>query len=113
MVDIQSANTEIGRGKKERKKEERNRTKNIMSASATLGGHNNSERSKYSFNMSSQYFVIYHLRQLIGVSSCHNAALYWFLNSCLPEINESCLRLHENCSGLLIIYLLLGEEAVA
>jgi len=37
MVDIQSATTEISRGKK--KKLQGNR-KNIMSASATQGGHN-------------------------------------------------------------------------
>jgi len=37
MVDIQSATAEIRRGKKERKKQD----KNIMTASATQGGHNN------------------------------------------------------------------------
>jgi len=36
MVDIQSPTAEIRRGKKERRKS----TKNIMSASATQGGHN-------------------------------------------------------------------------
>jgi len=40
MADIQSATAEIRRGKKERKKERRNhKAKNIMSASATQGGH--------------------------------------------------------------------------
>jgi len=39
MVDIQSVTAEIRRGKKERKKK---KDKNIMSASATQGGHNNS-----------------------------------------------------------------------
>jgi len=44
MVDIQSANAEIRRRKKERKKKEkRNGTKNIMSASATQGGHKQSK----------------------------------------------------------------------
>jgi len=38
MVDIQSATTEIRRGKNQ--EEERNRTKNIVPASATQGGHN-------------------------------------------------------------------------
>jgi len=39
MVRIQSATTEIRRGKKERKKKKQD--KNILSASATQGGHNN------------------------------------------------------------------------
>jgi len=38
MVDIQSADAEIRPGKKERKKPQ---GKNIMSASATQGGHDN------------------------------------------------------------------------
>jgi len=38
MVDIQSSTAEIRQGKK---KERRNHGKNIMSASATQGGHNN------------------------------------------------------------------------
>jgi len=37
MVDIQSATAEIRRGKKERKQK---KDQNIMSASATQGGHN-------------------------------------------------------------------------
>jgi len=37
MVDIQSATAEIRRGKKEERKKQ---DKNIMSASATQGGHN-------------------------------------------------------------------------
>ena len=44
MVDIQSATAEISPGKKERKKEKekerQKQDKNIMSASATQGGHN-------------------------------------------------------------------------
>jgi len=42
MVDIQSATAEIRRGKKKKKMEDRKkpRSKNIMSASATQGGHN-------------------------------------------------------------------------
>ena len=49
MVDIQSAAAEIRRGKKERKKPQ---GKNIMSASATQGSHNNnaSVRKKASKN---------------------------------------------------------------
>jgi len=43
MVDIQSATAEIRRGKK-KNKERRNRTKNIMSASATQGGHNKDKK---------------------------------------------------------------------
>jgi len=45
MVDIQSATAEIRRGKK-KKIERKNRLqdKNIMSASATQGGHNNYNR---------------------------------------------------------------------
>jgi len=39
MVDIQSVTTEIRRGKKERRKK-KPQGKNIMSASATQGGHN-------------------------------------------------------------------------
>jgi len=39
MVDIQSATTEIRRGKKRKKKEETT-GQNIMSASARQGGHN-------------------------------------------------------------------------
>jgi len=43
MIDIQSATTEIRQGKKERRKklERKKQDKNIMSASATQGGHNN------------------------------------------------------------------------
>jgi len=45
MADIQSATAEIRRGKKEkRKKEEETKGKNIMSSSATQGGHNESFR---------------------------------------------------------------------
>ena len=41
MVDIQSAMAEIRRGKKEEEEEERNKQdENIMSTSATQGGHN-------------------------------------------------------------------------
>jgi len=39
MVDIQSATAENRRGKKDRQKKPQD--KNIMSASATQGGHNN------------------------------------------------------------------------
>jgi len=42
MVDIQSATTKIRRGKKERRKKLQG--KNIMSASATQGGHNKHEK---------------------------------------------------------------------
>jgi len=41
MVDIQSATAEIRRGKKDRRKKKKPEGKNIMSASATQGGHNN------------------------------------------------------------------------
>jgi len=40
MVDIQSATAEIRRGKKNRRKK-KPQDKNIMSASAMQGGHNN------------------------------------------------------------------------
>jgi len=42
MVDIQSAAAEIGRGIKKKKIEDRKKPQgiNIMSASATQGGHN-------------------------------------------------------------------------
>jgi len=42
MVDIQSATAEIRRGRKKRKKKKKKKPqgKNIMSASATQGGHN-------------------------------------------------------------------------
>jgi len=39
IVDVHSATAEIRRGKKERKKQDKNIS--IMSASATQGGHNN------------------------------------------------------------------------
>jgi len=42
MVDIQSATAEIRRGKKEERKKKK-QDKNIMSASATQGGHKNSK----------------------------------------------------------------------
>jgi len=43
MIDIQSATTEIRQGKKKRRKklERKKQDKNITSASATQGGHNN------------------------------------------------------------------------
>jgi len=41
MIDIQFATAEIRRGKKEeRKKERKKQDENIVSASATQGGHN-------------------------------------------------------------------------
>ena len=40
MIDIQSAMAKITRGKKRKKKKEKPQGKNIMSASATQGGHN-------------------------------------------------------------------------
>jgi len=40
MVDIQYPTAEIRRGKKKRKKTEKPQGRNIMSASATQGGHN-------------------------------------------------------------------------
>jgi len=40
MVDIQSPTAEIRRGKKDRKKKKKPQGKNIMSASAMQGGHN-------------------------------------------------------------------------
>jgi len=43
MVDIQTATAEIRRGKKDRKKKKKPQGKNIMSSSATQGGHNNCE----------------------------------------------------------------------
>jgi len=39
MVDIQSAVAEIRRGKKDRRRRKKPQGKNIMSASATQGGH--------------------------------------------------------------------------
>ena len=44
MVDIRSAAAEIRRGKKERRKKQ---GKNIMSASAMQGGHNNTAYISY------------------------------------------------------------------
>jgi len=41
MVDIQSATAEIRRGKKKKERRKKPQGKNIMSASATQGGHNN------------------------------------------------------------------------
>jgi len=43
MVDIQSATAEIRRGKKERRRKKQD--KNIMSASATQGGHNKQSKT--------------------------------------------------------------------
>jgi len=40
MADIQCATAEIRRGKKKKRKKEGTQGKNIMSASATQGGHN-------------------------------------------------------------------------
>jgi len=40
IVDIQSPTAEIRRGKKDRKKKKKPQGKNIMSASAMQGGHN-------------------------------------------------------------------------
>jgi len=47
MVDIQSATAEIRRGKTERKIDrKKQQDKNIMSASATQGGHKNRDAQK-------------------------------------------------------------------
>jgi len=54
MVDIQSATVELSRGKKkeeERKKETGQQDKNIMSASATQGGHKNEKQQLTSMNI--------------------------------------------------------------
>jgi len=67
MVDIQSATAEIRRGKEE--EDSRNhRAKNIMSASATQGGHNQ-VRFHIRSMMTSHHFVVfyysnYHRRSL-------------------------------------------------
>jgi len=50
MVDIQSAAAEIRRGKKDRRKKPQG--KNIMSASATQGGHNNTINIHHYYTMS-------------------------------------------------------------
>ena len=50
MVDIQSPNAEIRRGKKEKRKIEETTGQNIMSASATQGGHNYQMLSTYSYS---------------------------------------------------------------
>jgi len=42
MVDIQSPTAEIRRGNKKERKKKKPQDENIMSASATHGGHNNS-----------------------------------------------------------------------
>jgi len=45
MVDIQSATAEIRRGKKEEEdRKKKPQSKNIMSASVTQGGHNDSRK---------------------------------------------------------------------
>jgi len=62
MVEIQSATAEIRQGKKERKKKPQG--KNIMSASATQGGHNNS-CAKYFKPVNG--FLRYLLRLVTGV----------------------------------------------
>jgi len=51
MVDIQCATAEIRRGKKKKEEEERKKKpqgKNIMSASATQGGHKQAYTYSYS-----------------------------------------------------------------
>jgi len=45
MIDIHSATAEIRRGKKERYVEEETTGQNIMSASATQGGHNEMKKT--------------------------------------------------------------------
>jgi len=57
MVDIQSPTAKIRPGKKRKKEEERQKKpqgKNIMSASAKQGGHNNSHISTHNYGMSLQ-----------------------------------------------------------
>jgi len=46
MADIQSPTAEIRRGKKKRRKKKKPQAKNIMSASATQGGHKNVKNAK-------------------------------------------------------------------
>jgi len=45
MVDIQSPTAEIRRGKKKKERRKKPQDKNIMSASATQGGHSNYVRN--------------------------------------------------------------------
>jgi len=53
MVDIQSATTEIRRGKKEERRGKEPQLQNIMSASATQGGHKNSKSARNKTHYSS------------------------------------------------------------
>jgi len=47
LVDIQSATAEIKRGKTKKNKKKKKQDKNILSASATQGGHNNTRNCMY------------------------------------------------------------------
>jgi len=59
MVDIQYAAAEIRRGKKkDRKKKEKPQGKNIMSASATQGGHNYTSRCCFYFLTGNAHILI-------------------------------------------------------
>jgi len=57
MVDIQSAATEIRRGIKKRRKKPQG--KNIMSASATQGGHNKELRPYTEVHMKNDHETVY------------------------------------------------------
>jgi len=52
MVDIHSVTAEIRQGKKKRRKKKKPQGKNIMSASAMQGGHNEAVKLTYFFILS-------------------------------------------------------------
>ena len=64
MADIHSATAEIRRGKKkEERKKKKPQGKNIMSASATQGGHNNVKKIDQQIQLRYMYKLCNHLQE--------------------------------------------------
>ena len=66
MVDIQSVTAEIRRGKRQ-KEEEETTGQNIMSASATQGGHNNSTHMAWECSLLQVYIRDVTVHILLGL----------------------------------------------
>jgi len=64
MIDIQSAAAEIRRGKKKKKDIKKPQGKNIMSASATQGGHNDQTNYQNYYTVRTLLFETHGSREL-------------------------------------------------
>ena len=89
MVDIQSATAEIRRGKnQERRRKKKKQDKNIMSASATQGGHN----KQHTALLSALYVLVTALIEC-GVCVPSNYTGFYIKCNLLRKIKKSATNL--------------------